>query len=438
MKKILVLGAGLVVKPLVDYFLSFEDIELTLASRSGDKGVLQGRSKSKGIVWKIDDMNKLEEMIAANDLVISLLPADYHPKVAELALKVNKPMMTTSYVSDKMKEFDSLAKEKNLLFLNECGVDPGMDHMSAMKIIHAVRGKGGKVKKFYSFCGGLPAPEAANNPLKYKFSWSPKGVLIAATNSAKYLKDGEAIPVDGDKLFYNCQMIDVKDVSSFQGYPNRDSTVYKEIYDLKFIETLFRGTLRYPGHCVLWSRMVKLGLFSKEEFEFSKDSTHKDLMCKLVPNSKPESIIEDTAKYIDTPPSGEIMEKIKWLGVFSDELLGVSKISPIDAVSKLMLKKMVYADGERDMIVMKHMFEVEYPDKKEEITSTFVYFGTPNGDTSMAQTVSLPIAIAAKLYLDGKIKLSGVRIPVYPEIYNPILDELEKLDMIFVEEVKEK
>lgn len=438
MKKVLVLGAGLVVKPLVDYFLSFDDIELTIASRSGDKGVLQGRPRSKGIVWNVKDPEHLPSMISEHDIVISLLPADFHPTVAELALKLNKPMMTTSYISDKMKGFDEAAKEKGLLILNECGVDPGMDHMSAMRIIHDVQEKGGKIVKFISYCGGLPAPEACDNPLKYKFSWSPKGVLIAATNPAKFFKDDEIVDVAGDQLFYNCEMVEVGGVGEFEGYPNRDSTVYKDIYSLGDIKTLFRGTLRYPGHCKLWREIVKLGMFSKDELEFDQGAVYKDLMLKLVPGSSKDSIIEDTAKYINQPEDGEVIEKLTWLGMFSDVELPSTKASPIDLVSSIMKEKMPFKPEERDMLVMKHLFEAEYPDgKKEKITSTFVFYGTPNGDSSMAQTVSLPIAIATKLYLDGKINLTGVRAPVVPGLYNPILDELEKLGMIFKEETFE-
>ncbi|MGC9366345.1 MAG: saccharopine dehydrogenase C-terminal domain-containing protein [bacterium] len=437
MKKVLVLGAGLVVKPLVDYFLSQSDIELSIASRSGDKGILAGRPRSQGLVWKTDDLSKLKELISEHDLVISLLPAEFHPTVAEIALQSHKPMMTTSYISPKMRSLDNLAREKDLLLLNECGVDPGMDHMSAMKIINSVREKGGKITEFISYCGGLPAPEACDNPLNYKFSWSPKGVLIAATNPAKFLKKGRIEEIPGDQLFYHCEDIQVEGVGTFQGYPNRDSTVYQDIYQLDEIRTLFRGTLRYPGHCKLWSKMVKMGLFSQQPLQFDDSSTYKDLMVKLIPGSTQQNIKEELARYFNISEQDEVIEKLEWLDLFSDRRLKVTSAAPIDLVTEVMKEKMPFKPEERDMLVMKHLFRAEYPEHPaEEITSTFVFYGTPGGDSAMAQTVSLPVAIAAKLYLDGKIKMSGVWAPVKPEIYLPILQELEKLGMTFEEKEK--
>ncbi len=437
MKKILLLGAGLVAKPLVDYFLSFDDIQVTVASRSGDKGILAGRPRGVSQKWNVEDIPSLQKLVDSHDLVISLLPADYHPTVAQCALKSSKHMMTTSYVSPKMKSFDEEAKRKNLLFLNECGVDPGMDHMSAMKIIDSERTQGGKIVSFISFCGGLPAPNFCNNPLNYKFSWSPRGVLVAATSPAKYLKDGEPVEIDGSDLFLNCESVEVGDIGIFDGYPNRDSTVYKEIYGLDDIKTLLRGTLRYPEHCELFSRMVKLGLFSKEKMDFSADPTYRGMIYKLLPLENKENLKKALADFLKTGEDGEVIKKLEWLGLFEDEKLPDTTAAPIDLMTDIMKKKMEFTSGEVDMIVMKHKFRVEYSGgKTKQIESYFVYYGTPDGDSAMAKTVSLPVAIAAKLFLDGKINLTGVRIPVIPELYIPILAELEKLGMAFKEEEK--
>lgn len=435
MKKILLLGAGLVAKPLVDYFLSFEDINLTVASRSGDKGLLAGRPRGTAQKWNIEDIPGLQKLIEKHDLVISLLPADYHPVVAECALKSSKHMMTTSYVSPKMRSFDEEAKNKNLLFLNECGVDPGMDHMSAMKIIDSEKAAGGKIKTFISFCGGLPSPSFCDNPLNYKFSWSPRGVLVAATSPARYLKNGKTVEIDGSELFHNCECVEVGDIGIFDGYPNRDSTVYKEVYSLDDIETLLRGTLRYPEHCELFSRMVKLGLFSKEKMDFSNNPTYSGMTSRLTPDFSGGDIRKSLAEFIETDVDGDVMKKLEWLGLFDKEPLPEKNAAPIDLMTDIMKKKMEFKPGEVDMIVMKHFFEIECADKKrKEIVSYFVYYGTPDGDSAMSKTVSLPVAIAAKLFLDGKIKLTGVRIPVVPELYMPILEELEKLGMAFKEE----
>ncbi|MBN1149685.1 saccharopine dehydrogenase NADP-binding domain-containing protein [candidate division WOR-3 bacterium] len=437
MKNILLLGAGLVAKPLVDYLLSFEDIQLTIASRSGDKGLLSGKERGVSRKWNVEDRAELQKLVDSNDLVISLLPADYHPIVAECALKSSKHMMSTSYLSPKMRSFDEEARSKGLLFLNECGVDPGMDHMSAMKIINAEKSSGNKIKTFISFCGGLPAPSSCDNPLNYKFSWSPRGVLVAATSPAKYLKKGKVVEIDGMTLFENCESVEVGDVGVFDGYPNRDSTIYREIYGLDDIETLLRGTLRFPEHCELFKRMVKIGLFSKEKMDFSNDPTYSGMLAKLISNSKKENLAEHLSKYMQTEENGDIMKKLKWLGLFSDEPLPLKNAAPIDLMTELMKTKMNFKHGEVDMIVMKHRFEIECSDKRtKEITSHFVYYGTPNGDSAMSKTVSLPVAIAARLFLDGKINLTGVRIPVVPELYLPILEELANLGMSFREDEK--
>jgi saccharopine dehydrogenase-like NADP-dependent oxidoreductase len=437
-KKVLVLGAGLVSRPMIRYFFDKTDFFVTMASRTVSKAekIINGHPNGTAISLNVKDDAALEKLVSESDLTVSLLPYAYHVKVAELCIRYKKPMITTSYVSDAMKALDERAKNAGILILNECGLDPGIDHMSAMRIIHDVEEKNGKVLSFRSTTGALPAFEANNNPFGYKFSWSPRGVLLASKNPSKWFENGEIISYPGEKLFENYAIQDVPGVGSFENYPNRNSLPYKDLYGLRDAHTVYRGTFRMTGWCETMRKIVALGWLNEEPLKDFDGKTYADATRFLI-NAKPnENLIEATAKYLKLETYSTVIKRLEWLGLFSDELLPKDCDNSLDYLNVLTMKKMVLNKDERDMIIMHHEFIAEYPDKQEYITSTLLDYGIPNGDSSISRTVSLPAAIAVKMILHSKINLTGVHIPVIPEIYNPILDELEEMGIKFEEKTQ--
>jgi saccharopine dehydrogenase (NADP+, L-glutamate forming)/spermidine synthase len=445
MKKILVLGAGLVAGAHVRYLLDQPDFHVTVASRTLSKAqdIIGGHPKGEARQLDVTDEAALEDLIRQTDLAVSLLPYVYHPLVARLCVKHRKHMVTTSYVKEPMRALDGAAKEAGVILLNESGVDPGIDHMTAMKVIHRVQKDGGEITSFTSWCGGLPAPEANTNPFGYKFSWSPKGVLLAGKNSALYLKDGKEVFVPGEELFDHYWIVPVEvegEMMDFEGYPNRDSLPYMETYGITTAENMFRGTLRYPGWCSTMRKLVDLGLLDEEERDDIAELTFAQFTAKLIDGST-DTLKKDLAAYLEVEEDSLVINNLEWLGLLSDDPLPLQKGAPIDILTARMLEKMQYEEGERDMLILQHEFLAEYPNpstgpgqrRKEKITSTMVDFGIPHGDTSMSRTVGLPAAIGVRLILQGKINLTGVHTPVVPEIYEPVLEELEQLSIHFTE-----
>ncbi|MCL5036939.1 MAG: saccharopine dehydrogenase NADP-binding domain-containing protein [Chloroflexi bacterium] len=444
MKRILLLGAGLVTRPLVNYLLDEPDFFMTIASRTLSKAEALVGNHLNAEAVKLDVVNDgiepLEKLVADHDLAISLLPYAYHVKVADLCIKHKKHLVTTSYVSKDMKERDAAAKEAGVMLLNEIGVDPGIDHMSAMQVIDRVKSKGGKITAFRSYCGGLPAPEANDNPYGYKFSWSPKGVVLAATNSARYLLNGKIVDIPTGKLFEDNHILDVEGLGKFEAYPNRDSLGYIDIYGLEGVNTMYRGTLRNLDWCRTWDKITEMGLLSKEEILDLSGKTYLEFMAGVVGADPEGDVKAHIAEKLGIKPDDPVIKKLEHIGIFSDEeKLTCEKSSPLDVLADLLLRELFYRKGERDMIIMQHEFDAEYPGgKKEHITSLFIDYGIPHGDTAMARTVGLPAAIATRMILQGLLKGSGVIIPVIPEIYNPVLKELvEKHGVHFTEKVKE-
>jgi len=432
MKRVLILGAGMVVKPIVTYLLH-KNMGVTIATRTKSKAedMLGGHPNGKAISWTVDDPAGLDNMIAEHDLIVSLLPYLHHVMVAKHCIKHKKDMITTSYVKPEMKALDGKAKEAGIIILNEIGLDPGIDHMSAMRVIDHIHNNGGKIEEFYSLCGALPAPEAATNPFKYKFSWSPKGVVMAGNNDALYLKHGQVVNVPTKDLFKNPFKVDFTGVGLLEVYPNRDSLVYKEIYGIPEALTMFRGTFRYKGWCETLDLMKKLNLISYEKFDMT-GMTYLDMVKKTSGESQqsaPDSYRDGSQQ------SSYAMDAIKWLGLFDDTPMNRGIDSPFEVTSDLMIEKMKLGLNERDMVVLQHTFLAAYANgSKEVIRSRMLDFGMFSTDTSIARTVALPAAIGAEMILSGKIPVKGVHIPVIPEIYNPVLDQLETLDIKMIEE----
>ena len=439
MKKILILGSGLVAKPIIQYLLS-KNYQVTVASNTPDRSdvMIAGNIHGVSLFWDAGDEDSLGRLIAGHDLTVSLLPYEFHVMVARHCVANKKNMVTTSYVKPEMYVLDADAKDAGIILLNEMGLDPGIDHMSAMRIIDKVHEREGAILEFYSICGALPAPEAADNPFRYKFSWSPKGVVLAGNNDAIYLHHGKVIKLPTRELFRNPFRVNFPQIGELEVYPNRDSLAYKEIYGIPEAQTMFRGTFRYKGWCETLDAIKQLNLISSEKFDMT-GMTFADLVTRFIAASRiqhPASRIQNqVAEFLGLDANAHAIEAISWLGLFENTPMNRTIDSTFEVTSDLMIDKMSLGLNERDMVAMQHTFLAAFSDgRKEVIRSRMLDFGTLATDTSIALTVALPAAIGAEMILDDKIKVKGVHVPVIPEIYNPVLDQLEKLGIKLVEE----
>jgi len=442
MKHVIVFGAGLVTRPLVPYLLDQPDYHVTVASRTVSKAeaLVGDHPQGKAVAFDIaTDSDALGDLVAGADLSISMLPYIYHVQVAEECIRHRKQMVTTSYVSDAMRALDSAAREAGIILLNEIGLDPGIDHMSAKCIIDQVHEAGGEIKSFRSYCGGLPAPDANDNPLGYKFSWSPRGVMLAGRNDARYQENGHVVEIPNARLFATHFLMWVEGLGDLEAYPNRNSLPYIEIYGIPETETMYRGTLRNLGWCDVLQKLNELGYFGLGERADLTGKTFRQVMAELVHEGGmhgTDGLKDDLAAFLNVSPNSGVMMALEWLGLLDDDPVSDRATTLLDVLADQMLIKMPYREGERDMVVLVHEFSVVYSDRKEHITSTLVDYGIPGGDTSMARTVGLPAAIATRMILDGEINLTGVHIPVVPEIYKPVLKELEQLDIVCAEKTE--
>ncbi|EAL64797.1 saccharopine dehydrogenase [Dictyostelium discoideum AX4] len=472
MKNILLLGSGFVAKPALDYLLKREDYFVTIVSLFQNEldSITKGHDTSKFKTIQLDVMNKLnelEEYFPKSDCVISLIPATLHSTVAKLCIKHKTHLVTASYISDDMKALSEEAKEAGVLLLNELGLDPGIDHMSSMKIIDHAKENGGKVTSFVSWCGALPSTECADNPFGYKFSWSPRGVLSSATLSANFLWEGHNEEVPANIKWAVLQPIVVEDSNGvkmeFDGVPNRNSFPYIEQYNLnaKDVTTMFRGTLRWKGGFGIMIRaLVAVGLFSTEvdaRLAVEGGISWRNYLVQLLgcnDNDSDllycvESTIKEYFEKLKTERDGlqfhfpiiprdiekdvqHAVEGFKWLGLLSADEKVVNKNTPIDSLCALLEKKLSYKAGERDVVVLEHNFVVQYADRTEKEVSSLICYGIPNGSSATSLTVGVPVGIATELIADGKTTTRGVVGPVTPEFYLPILEKLksENIEMI--------
>jgi saccharopine dehydrogenase-like NADP-dependent oxidoreductase len=434
MNKVLILGAGLVVKPMVEYLLE-RKISIMIASPMKQRAdaLIKNNPLGSTLDWSMDDPPALEKLVSEYDVVVSLLPYKYHIDVAKVCLRYKKSLVTTSYVQPEMRILNDAAKQAGILFLNELGLDPGIDHMTAMKIIDYIHFKGGRVEKFYSFCGALPAPENADNPLKYKFTWSPKGVILASRNSALYLKDGKEIFVEAVNLFKDRFNYSFPGIGALEVYPNRDSISYKHIYDIPEVKTMYRGTLRYKGWCESLDAMKNINMLDDTISDYERMS-YAEFMAERAGVDK-KDLRKNLASKLGISDSSVAMKSFDFLGFFEDEMLHYQETTPFEITSDRMIKKMMLTDNERDVVLLEHVILASFPNgNREVIKSTMIDYGSPSTNTAIARTVALPAAIAVKMILEDKIKLSGVLRPVLPAIYIPILNELKELGIVMNEE----
>jgi saccharopine dehydrogenase (NADP+, L-glutamate forming)/spermidine synthase len=399
--------------------------------------LVESSPQGEALGLDIEDTPRVLREILRVDLAISLLPFPFHPRVAELCIQTRTDLITASYTSDRMQNLEPEIKRAGILILNEIGLDPGIDHMEAMRVIHAVKERGGGVRSFISFCGGLPAPEANTNPLGYKFSWSPSGVLAASRSPACYLRDGKKVDVAPQDLFAEPWVFSFPHIGRLEGYPNRDSLPYLELYDISDTRTMLRGTLRYPGWCVFMQAAGRLGLLKDEDAPPGSQETRQEYLKRQMGVPSQMNISEAFKLRLGSQLFQEVQEAFDWLGFWEDASIPDDADSPLKVLAACLQEKLQFQPGERDMVVLSHRVESLFPDGKGERThSTLIEYGDPAGDSAMARTVGLPLAAAARLVLEGRIRLKGLHIPVRPEIYLPILEALKAFSMDFKVEIE--
>ncbi|RDB18793.1 Saccharopine dehydrogenase [NADP(+), L-glutamate-forming] [Hypsizygus marmoreus] len=443
-KKVLLLGSGFVARPCAEYVVRDPSNELTIACRTLASAQALGENLPSTSAVSIDVNNTaaLEAAVAAHDLVISLIPYTYHAAVIKAAIKGKTHVVTTSYVSPAMRELDAAAKEAGIVVMNEIGLDPGIDHLYAVKTIDEVHAKGGKIKQFLSYCGGLPAPECAGNPLGYKFSWSSRGVLLALLNSASYLSSGARLDIPGTELMGYAKPYFISPAFAFVAYPNRESVPFKEYYNIPEAETVVRGTLRYQGFPEFIKALVDLGWLDAGVKEWLVEGlTWAEVMQKTIgaKDASEASLVarvKELAKFPDEAESARIISGLRWIGLFSQEKVKPRAGNLLDTLCAQLETLMKYEQGERDLVMLQHKFVVEWQDGTEQIlTSTLEAYGSPSGHSAMALTVGLPCGIATQLVLDGVLSTPGVHAPYSKEICNPIREILEKEGLGLIEKV---
>lgn len=439
MKNILIIGAGRSSIYLIEYLLEHStahnwkitvaDVDLQLAVSK-----INNHPNGRAISFDITNEAQREAEISASDLVISMLPAFMHGDVAKDCVRLGKHMATASYVSETMNELHQEAKNKGVVLLNEIGLDPGIDHASALKIIDELKAKNYTIHTFKSFCGGLVAPEYNDNPWGYKFSWNPRNVILAGQGTAQYLEKGKIKFIPYNRIYKQIETIHVDGYGNFDAYANRDSLGYKEAYGLQEVKTMLRGTLRMPGYCKAWNAFVKLGLTDDTwKINDSDQLTWDELIEAFLPEGN-GSLEERLSKFLGEDADTEIMNKLNWLGIFNKQPIKIKNASPAQILQSLLEEKWKLKTGDKDMIVMQHYFGYTDNGIEKSIISSLVVKGDSDSHTAMAKTVGLPLAITVKNLLMGKLNLSGVCIPTTPEIYNPLLNELKLFGIEFEEQ----
>ncbi len=443
MKKILVLGAGRSSTTLIQYLLdhSFNNKwKIVLGDISEELALqkIKDHPNGKAVCFNIRDRKLRQQLIEDTDLVISMLPQRMHYPVALGCLKFRKHMITASYVSPKIKRLDKEVKKHDLLFLNEIGLDPGIDHMSAMRIIDRIRSQGGKITVFDSSTGGLVAPESDNNPWHYKFTWNPRNVLLAGQDGARFLYNCRFKHIPYHKLFQRIETVKIQDMGNFEIYPNRDSLKYQSTYDMFDIKTMFRGTIRRSGFCAAWDVFVQLGLTDDTYLiEQVENMTYRDFINIYLKYHKHLPVEKKLAAYLGIKENSEVMKRIQWTGIFEETLIGLKKATPAQILQKLLESKWKLDPDDKDMIVMLHRIKYILNGEKNNIWTILVVIGSDPENTAMAKTVGLPVGIAAKLILEDRISARGIQIPLLKEIYEPVLNELEEHGIRFIEEDRE-
>jgi saccharopine dehydrogenase-like NADP-dependent oxidoreductase len=441
MRKILIIGAGRSASSLIKYLLdksTEEDLQITIADLSLElaQKKTNNHPNAKPIAFDVLNSQQRQQEIASADIVISMLPAHMHLTVAEDCITYQKNMVTASYISDGMQALHEKAKEKNVLLLNEIGLDPGIDHMSAMQIMNEIKSKGGKIILFESFCGGLVAPESDTNLWHYKFSWNPRNVVLAGQGgAAKFIQEGKYKYIPYNRLFRRTEFLEVENYGKFEAYANRDSLKYRSVYGLEDVKTCYRGTIRRVGFSKAWDVFVQLGMTDDTYvLDDSETLSNREFVNLFLPYHPTDSVEIKLRHQLKIDQDDIIWEKILELDLLNPNIVvGAKNATPAQMLEKILANKWTLDQNDKDMIVMYHKFGYEINGEKKQIDATMVCIGDDQTYTAMAKTVGLPVAIAALKILNKEITKTGVQLPIYNEIYNPILKEMEDYGVKFQE-----
>jgi saccharopine dehydrogenase-like NADP-dependent oxidoreductase len=441
MRQILIIGAGRSASSLIQYLLNKsneENLHLTIGDLSMElaQRKTNNHPNATAIALDINNAAQRQAEIQKADIVISMLPAHMHIEVAKDCVTFQKNMVTASYISDAMQSLDAEVKAKGLVFMNEIGLDPGIDHMSAMKVIDDIKAKGGKMILFESFCGGLVAPESDTNLWNYKFTWAPRNVVLAGQGGAsKFIQEGKYKYIPYHKLFRRTEFLEVEGYGRFEGYANRDSLKYRSVYGLDDVLTLYRGTIRRVGFSKAWNMFVQLGMTDDTYImEDSENMSYRDFINSFLPYSPTDSVEIKTRLQLGIEQDDIMWDKLLELDLFNpNKKVGLQNATPAQILERILNDSWSLQPDDKDMIVMYHKFGYELNGERKQIDSKMVCIGDDQTYTAMAKTVGLPVAMATLQILNGNIKTPGVQLPIRPEVYNPILKELETFGVIFKE-----
>ncbi len=443
MKHILVLGAGLsstfLIRTLLqqaekeDWFITVGDLDLETA-----KKCVTGHARADAIFFDVNDAEMRSTQIEKSDIVVNMLPPSFQAMIALDCIYHTKHMISASYQDQKIRDLDLDANRKGVLILSEMGLDPGIDHMLAMSLINKVRSNGGKVKTFKSYGGALPAPDSLSNPLKYAVTWNPRNVVMAGEHGAQYMHRGKIKVLPFHNVFQDSWLVDIPDVGPLEVYPNRETLSYRSTFEINRATTIIRGTIRYPGWCETWSQVVKLGIPNEHlRIPQLRKLTYRQFIELFIPVEVSGADLETrVASFLGISPTGTIMDNLRWLGLFSDEVIGNVGETPAAVMTHLLLTKLKMEKTLRDMVILHTELEAVYSNRKtasEKLTVTLIEKGERGGMTAITKTVGLPVAIGVKLILHGKLPITGCHIPTHAGIYVPVLRELKKAGLKFRE-----
>ncbi|QQS34814.1 MAG: saccharopine dehydrogenase NADP-binding domain-containing protein [Ignavibacteriales bacterium] len=443
MKNILIIGAGRTSTSLINYLIGKsveQDWFITIADQSPDLALSKSRNHPRTKAIQFDIFNEAERasLISKNDIVVSLLPEALHIQLVKDCILNRVHLVTASYVSQQMASYDAQVKNAGLIFLNEMGLDPGIDHMDTLRLISKIENKGGQIVSLRSFGGGLVSPASDDNPWGYKITWNPMNVVTAGMAGARYVQDGKLRIVPYNRIFLHTYPVEIPGVGSFEAYPNRDSIKYRRIYNVPRIPNVFRGSLRKPGFCKAWNALTQIGLTDNRYIVPDADRlTYQEWLSFYLSHSNGKTTKEKLAEFLNEPEPGELIKKIEWLGLLSEEKIELNNSTPADILLELLQKKWKFTENDKDMVILHTELEYIVEDSGERMTSTLVIYGKENFNTAMSATVGLPLGVGVKLILNNKISERGVIIPVYPDIYEPALNELAELGITFREETSQ-
>ena len=440
MKNIFVIGAGRSATTLIGYFLKHaeeQDWHLTVGDISAElcEKKIGTHPRGRAIAFDVFNAEQRKEELSKADIIVSMLPASMHIEVARDCVELGKHLATASYISQEMKDLHDTAKAKNITLLNETGLDPGIDHLSAMKLLDEIRNDGGEIQHFESFTGGLVAPECDDNPWHYKFTWNPRNVVLASQGGAvKFIHNGKYKYIPYHRVFRRTEYITIEGHGEFEGYANRDSLSYRDVYGLHDVKTLYRGTLRKPGYSRSWNTFVQLGM-TDDSFvmEGSETMTNREFVNSFLPYSNTDSVELKLRAGLKLSQDDRLIDKLRWLGLFEETVIGLKDATPAQMLQHILEKKWSMKPEDKDMIVMWHKIGFIKDGQKFVTESSMVVKGDDEHNTSMAKTVGLPLAIATRMILENRITTRGVLLPLSKNVYEPVLEELSKNGISFKE-----